>query len=363
MSDLLARIKSVLTPDEIAYLTLPATPPSTDILVPGVSNRYPTIDSWNCDCTRMLLEYPNGFVGLFTDDGTLIRRLPQISTSSDAVWHRTDPRTIFFVERNAVKRLIIGATEALDVITIPRMFSWYVPLATGDRNGVSMKGEEDLSDDGNFLAFCGTKPDKTEWVFRLDLRSGTTSSAINIPLLPPGTSAFDNIYMTPDNNVLIGYYTRGFGRFMGVEMFDKNMTFVRQITSYAAPHMDTLRNAAGDECIVTSDDSSPAPVMIRLADGLKTHFPVYGDWTQATHYSAPMGKSWFLVESYDPGTPDSPLPLNNAIHKYGLDGSRVTLRKHGASAVDYEDQPKTSVSHDGSRFVYTVRKTAVIVKL
>lgn len=376
MSDLLARLKTILTADEIAYLALkpappapPAPPASNDVIVSGVSNEYPAIDSFFCDCARMLLRYPNGQVGLFSAAGQFIRLLPQLNTSSNAVCHRTEPNSLYFVSGNSSRKLILGKDAASDGVLILRTFNEFVVTTPkpGERNGISTKGEQDLSDDGQFLAFCGTKPDGTEWVFRFDLKNQIVGPMIQIPLRKDPDdglmkSAFDNIYMTPDSNILIGFYTRGANRFNGVELYDKNMTFVRQVTQYAAPHMDVLRDLKGDESVVMPDDAKPRPMMVRLADGLKTYFPEWGDWTQATHYSAPMNKGWFLVESYDPGLPDSQDPLNNAILRYGLDGTRTVLRKHGASAQDYEHQPKTSVSHDGSRYVYTVNGNAVIVR-
>lgn len=375
MSDILARIKAALngspfkfTADEIAYLALkpepaPDPPASSDVIVPGVSNEYSTIDSWNCDCSRMLLRYPNGTVGLFSGVGAFLRMLPQLNTSSEPRWHRTEPNSLHYVVGNSSRKLILGKDAASDGMLVLRTFGEFVVTTPkpGERNGISTKGEQDLSDDGQFLAFCGTKKDGTEWVFRFDLKNQITGKAIQFPLAN-NTSAFDNIYMTPDNNILIGFYARGFNRFNGVELYDKNMGFIRQVTQYAAPHMDVLRDLKGDECIVTSDDAKPRPMMVRLADGQKTYFPEYGAWSQATHYSA-ASKGFFLCESYDPGTPDSQAPLDNAIHKYTLDGTRTTLRKHGASAVNYEHQPKTSVSHDGSRYVYTVNGNAVIAKL
>lgn len=377
MSDLLARIKAALngepfrfTPDEIAYLALkpepapPVPPASSDVVVSGVTNEYPTIDSWNCDCSRILLRYPNGYVGLFSGAGQSVRMLLQLNTSSEPRWHRTEPNSLYYVAGNSIRKLMVGKDGMSSDVLVLRTFNEFVvtgPLPQ-EQNGISGKGEQDLSDDGQFMAFRGVKPDGTEWVFRFDIPNQMPSRQIQIALVN-GTSAFDNIYMTPDNNILIGFYARGFSRFNGVELYDKSMNFVRQITPYAAPHMDVLRDLKGDECIVTSDDAKPRPVMIRLADGQKTYFPEYGSslLSQATHYSA--WSKGFLVESYDPGTPDSQAPLDNAIHKYTLDGTRTTLRKHGASAQDYERQPKTSVSHDGSRYVYTVNGNAVIVKL
>lgn len=376
MTDLLARLKTILTADEIAYLALkpeppapPAPPASGDIIVSGVSNEYSTIDSWNCDCSKMLLRYPNGTVGMFSGDGRFVRMLP-LNTSSEPRWHRTEPNSLYFVAGNSIRKMILGKDGVSDGMLILRTFNEFVVTTPkpGERNGISTKGEQDLSDDGQFLAFCGTKADGTEWVFRFDLKNQIVGPMVQIQLITdpslPGlkTSAFDNIYMTPDNNILIGFYARGTARFNGVELYDKNMTFIRQITPYAAPHLDVLRDLKGDECIVTSDDAKPRPMMVRLADGQKTYFPEYGAWSQATHYSA-ASKGFFLVESYDPGTPDSQAPLDNAIHKYTLDGTRTTLRKHGASAQDYERQPKTSVSHRGLEFVYTVNGNAVIVKV
>lgn len=368
MTDLLARFKATLngepfkfSPAEIAYLTAPepapVPPASSDVIVPGVSNEYPTIDSWNCDCSRMLLRYPNGTVGLFSGEGQLIR-MSGLNTSSEPRWHRTEPNSLYFVVGNSIRKLMFGKDGTVASSLILRTFNEFVVTTPkpAEANGISGKGEQDLSDDGQFMAYCGTKADGTQWVFRFDIKNQISGKMVQFV-----AGSFDQLYIT-DQYVLVGFYTRGFNRFNGVELYDKNMNFVRQVTQYAAPHMDVLRDLKGDECIVTSDDAKPRPMMVRLADGQKTYFPEYGAWSQATHYSA-ASKGFFLVESYDPGTPDSQAPLDNAIHKYTLDGTRTTLRKHGASAQDYEHQPKTSVSHRGLEYVYTLNGNAVIVKL
>ena len=69
-----------------------------------------------------------------------------------------------------------------------------------------------------------------------DIRSSSTPSAPTqkVPCsIPFGTnpSGWDAVYISPDNNVLIAWLTNGNGRYQGEELYDENMTFLRQVAN------------------------------------------------------------------------------------------------------------------------------------
>lgn len=363
--DLLTRLRAAwntLTPEERAYIlaTTPVPVPPfptvdpkiTETELVGHSNEYPTIDSFDCDRTLMLLaKGHDGTKNLCTGDGKVLYAAPA-STSSNALWHRTEPKSFYRVYNNVFQKIELGDAQGKHKIIPIRTFSEFA--VSGPFNTLSTMGEEDLSDDGTCLAFRGIKPDGNEVVFRYDISRDAKSKEVNVT-----GRTLDQIYMTPDNNVLLGFKVEG--KTPGVELYDKDMNFVRWVTKTPAPHMDVCRNPQGDEVMIRSNDATMQVLVTRLRDGSTTLLPASGTWDVAIHVSCPMNKPWFLVETYNPKDGNDPRPSHNAILKYGFDGTMVILRKHGSFAFDYEHQPKTSVSHDGSRMVYTVNDSKVVI--
>ncbi len=118
---------------------------------------------------------------------------------------------------------------------------------------------------------------------------------------------FDSLYITPNNNVTITWFESGIARSNGIEFFDRNMTFLRQVAR-AGGHMDVTRDANGDEILlwinsrIQHRSAQNAIVKIRLSDAHQTCL-ISVDWSLAVHVSAPDTGGWFFVETYAPGDP------------------------------------------------------------
>ena len=180
-------------------------------------------------------------------------------------------------------------------------------------------------------------------------------------MLDTGGRAFDSVYMTPDNNVTVSWIQTGTSRYTGVELFDSNMSFKRQVMR-SGGHMDVTRDTTGAEVMVWTNSNDPSPiacdngiVKVRLSDGQQSCLRTF-DWMLAPHVSCPDQGGFCVVETY---APSEPSPSNwpaytNEIMQVKLDGSETRRLVHHRSRVwnDYNYQPKVSVSRDGSRMVY-----------
>jgi hypothetical protein len=164
--------------------------------------------------------------------------------------------------------------------------------------------------------------------------------------------------------VTVTWIQAGTARYSGIELFDINMNFQRQV-AHAGGHMDVTRDTNGDEVLVwtNSNDATPIPncnngiVKIRLADATQTCLAQL-DWSLAVHISAPDGNGSVFVDTEAPANPDPAgsgwVAYTDEILQVKLDGSGVTRLAHHRSrpSSSYVWQPKLSSSRDGSRLLY-----------
>lgn len=233
-------------------------------VVTTIENEYSTMSAFNSDSTRLLIQHFSYFA-LYDGNGNFIRNLLQygISASTEPRWSRTDPYVFYYVAGNQLRAFNVGTLT----ISVVRTFSEYTRIRG--------EGESDIAFDGNSLVLAGDH----RYIFVYDIATDTKG-----PALDAGTNGFDNMYLTPDKHVLVGWYANGLNRFNGVEMYDKNMNFLRQI-AHAMGHMDVTRDTAGEEVAVwanAADAQLQVPceagvTKIRLSDGKQTCV-FKGDW-------------------------------------------------------------------------------------
>jgi hypothetical protein len=165
--------------------------------------------------------------------------------------------------------------------------------------------------------------------------------------------------------VTVTWKTAGTARFTGIELFDTNMKFQRQV-AHAGGHMDVTRDTNGDEVLVwtNSNDAQPIPscnngiVKIHLADAKQTCL-LQLDWSLAVHISAPDGNGTVFVDTEAPSNPSPSgsgwVPYADELLQVKLDGSGTTRLAHHRSRPlnSYNWQPKLSTNRDGSRLLYS----------
>ena len=305
-----------------------------------ITDEYSTMSPFNSDNSRILLVHQSYF-GLYDGAGVYLRDLSlEIGAASEPRWSRKDNHTIYYVRGNQLKTYDVssGATS------VAHTFSEY--------SAISGKGESDISFDGDRFVFAGDG----RYVFVYQISTDRKS-----PVFDTGGRGFDSLYITPGNNVTITWNQSGSVRYTGIEMYDGDMNFRRQLAR-AGGHMDVTRDTDGSEVLVWTNSNDPQPicnngiVKIRLADGQQTCLVSF-DWSLAVHVSAPDNKGFAYVETYAPGNPTPPsgwMPYTNELLQVKLDGSQVLRLTHYRSRPwnSYNWQPKVSTSRDGSRVVY-----------
>lgn len=314
--------------------------------LPFISTEYSTMSPFNLDNSRILalhFSYFGLYHGLFDTAGNFIKNLPfPVSASTEPRWSRTNPNLLYFINGNQLKILNVST----DVISVVHTFTEYTSI-TGN-------GESDISFDGDHFVLIGNH--RFVFVYRI-------SSDVSGPAFDTGGRAFDSLYITPDNNVTITWYDRGSARFNGIELFDRNMNFLRQVAR-AGGHMDVARDTDGEEVLVwtnSNDVLATCPnsvVKIRLNTGQQTCLLTL-DASLALHISGTDNSGWFFMETYAPSDPNPSSadwkPYTNEILQVKLDGTQVRrLAHHRSRPFDaYNYEPRATTSRDGTRIVFT----------
>ena len=114
---------------------------------------------------------------------------------------------------------------------------------------VTGKGESDICFDGDHFVLVGDG----RYVFVFQISTGSSG-----PALDTGGRAIDSVYITPDDNVTVTWLEAGTNRYNGIELFDRNMKFQRQL-SHVGGHMDVTRDSDGEEVLILTNSADPEP--------------------------------------------------------------------------------------------------------
>ena len=310
--------------------------------IPGwITHEYSTISPFSEDDRHLLLIHQTHFA-LYTGGGRYVRDLPEeIDALSQPRWSRREPDVFYYVNGSDLRKHDVSTGTSAVVHSF------------GEYSRISGYGESDISQDGDHLVFVGDNRDVFVYTISTDVKGAILDTS--------GLGGFDQVYVTPDNNVLIGWYAVGEDRYQGVELYDREMRFIRKITR-AIGHMDVTRDVDGSESLLWVNGGDPASlcpnsiVKIRLRDGVPTCLITF-DYGLALHLSAPDDARWFFVSTY---APDDPTPFGAwptytcEILQISLDGSSVRRLVHHRSRPfnDYDYQPRASSNRRGTRLVY-----------
>lgn len=309
-----------------------------------IVNEYSTMSPFNADNSRLLVQHQSYFA-LYDGGGNYLRDIPfEISASSEPRWSRTDAYVLYYhdVYGNQLKQYNVATGQSSVVHT----FSEYTTI--------SGLGESDISSDGDSFVLVGDN----RYIFVYQISTDTKGPVLDTG----GPGLADSVAITPNDNVIVKWYQAGLNRFNGVELYDRNMNFLRQLTPVTG-HLDVTRDLEGDEVMVWMNAADPRAicsngvVKVRLADGLQTCL-LSLDWSLAAHVSAPDGNGWVIVSTYAPSDP-GPLfgwaAYTNEILLVKLDGSEIwRLAQHRSRPFNsYYFTPRAAVSRDGSTMIYS----------
>jgi hypothetical protein len=304
-----------------------------------IMNEYSTPSVYDDDDSYLLLGHQSYFA-VYGRDGRYIKDAPfEMNASTEPRWSRRDPHVVYFKSGNALKRYDVVTGQ----VAVVHTFSEYARV-TG-------RGESDICFDGDHFVLVGD--DHEIFVYEI-------SSDGKGPVLETHGRGFDSVYISADDEVTVTWLAAGRGRLEGIELFDRNMGFLRQVAR-AGGHMDMSRDVNGDAVLVWANGGDPEPVCgngivkIRLRDAHQTCLLTL-DESLAAHVSA-GDRGWAVVSTYAPADPrpDGPWPpYANEIVRLALDGSRVERLAHHRSrpSNDYNWQPKATLNRDGTRIVY-----------
>jgi hypothetical protein len=309
-----------------------------------VMTEYSTMSPFNSDNSHLLIVHQS-YYALYDGSGRYLRDLPlEVKGDSEPRWSRRDPNELYYIAGNQLKRHNIATRQT----AVVRAFSEYTTI--------SGRGESDICFDGDHFVLVGDH----HQIFVYEISTDTKGPVLDTQ----GLGGFDNVYITPDDNVLVGWYASGGGRYHGIELYDRNMSFRRQVAP-AIGHMDVTRDVDGWEVAlwINAGDVNPPPdcqnglVKIRLFDGRRTCLITF-DWSLAHHVAAPDGNGWVFVSTYSPGDlgPLTRWPAYaNELLQIRLDGSEVRRLAHHRSRPfnDYNFTPRMAVSRDGTRIVFS----------
>lgn len=150
----------------------------------------------NCDGTRVLVlaSTPPAVLdhfALFTTNGTFIKDLP-IQASAEPRWSRTQGTTLYYVSGNSLMIFDVSGDHPSTVW----QFNEYVELTPDGRNGVSGRGESDISADGDHFILSGVRQDGSVDVFTYSLKDGKGQVFSH-------DTPFDGLKITASNRMIL----------------------------------------------------------------------------------------------------------------------------------------------------------------
>ena len=310
-------------------------------------HEYSVMSPFNSDESLVLLAQGGSSYATYDLYGGLVRAFPDVVFSAEPRWSKSDPDTIYYHQGNELRRLRVDTGAS----TLVHRFDAYGAIGFGRK--------QELSDDGDHLVLVGFDASGNNPVAILTWTFST--AAIGGPLVM--SAPYNHAAITPDNHVIVEWSNVGAGRFMGLELYDLQMNFRRQVVTWAA-HADVCRDPSGDEVLIATNSADPQPlgnlhqiVKVRLADSVETALVPLA-WRFAVHISCRSHDGWAVVSTYSPSNPDpsvSWLPFENEILRVRTDGSGEVerLAHHQSRPLDdYNYMPKASASPSGRYIVY-----------
>jgi hypothetical protein len=201
---------------------------------PIVRHVYSKIEPWNSDESLLLIGSVYPYLLL---DGHTFQRLGRVSAPSEAVWANTQPSRVYGVSRDRFGFIDLAAADPdafQPLVRFPRYA--YVSLGFGEGN---------LSNDDRYAALIGVRSSGDRDLIVYDLLAGQTVAVRRLG------RALDNATMAQSGEYVVVVWGRdGRGRKEGVEAFDRELRFQRQLTRGSA-HGDVGYTSEGAEAWVS----------------------------------------------------------------------------------------------------------------
>jgi Bacterial Ig domain len=302
-----------------------------------LSHTYSKNQPWNSDGTRVMLNwsYPAAVL-----DGNTFAFRRWVRQPSESMWLNTDPRYTIGVSGNNLVRLDVDA----DVISTLKSFPEYDTITLGDYEG-------NLSRDDKWMALIGTKGANRE-VFVFDMVNRVVTARMAI-----GSGPINNTAMSQSGNyVTVQWNVDGSANRQGVEVFDRNLNRLRQVSVRGGTHYDLGYDTSGQEVIVVTSDTSSALTMRRLSDGATTQLIPASQMSWNIHVSTRNlnRPGWAYVSEFR-GDFDIVKDNTQLVMAVKLDGSGTVqnfAHEHRSNVYAYERAAMAVPNRDGSKVMF-----------
>lgn len=296
-----------------------------------INNEYSTQHIFSRSGKYFILQHGSYFALYDGVTNKFLKNLPfSISASTEPRWYN---ETLLFLSGNALMQYDVSTTSISE-------FAKFAEYAI-----IRGRGESDTCFDGNHMIFVGD--DRFIFTFTLNTR---TKNAV----LDATGKSFDSLYLAcPSGGFIVFWNQRGTARFNGLELFDLNGNFVRQLTTVGG-HMD-IAYEKGESVLIWTNSNELAPIcpngIVKVTmSGVQTCLFSL-DWSLAVHIAGT--KDYAIVTTYSPVSSAWPV-YRDEILRIRLSGGLVERLVHHRSKPfnTYNWQPKACVSFDGTKIVF-----------
>ena len=205
---------------------------------PIVRHAYSKVQPWNSDQSLLMI---GAFFPRLILDGETYEQLGFYDAASEPTWSNVDSQRVYGVSGARFGFSDLGATDP-EAFTVLHRFRAYRRVSLGF-------GEGNLSNDDHYAALIGLRRDgdRDLIVYDLSAQQVVATRRFHAPL--------DNATMSQSGDYVITVWgPDGRGRHRGVEVFDRELNFLRQVTRFSE-HGDSGYTAAGEEAWVSYSPS------------------------------------------------------------------------------------------------------------
>jgi Tol biopolymer transport system component len=314
-----------------------------------VAHSYPTMETWNCDGTMMMItqgQYPYVFI-----DGNNYTISGRYRPPQGATWSPTQPNIMYGIRSSSpTEKNFVSYDVRTGAFTYLKTFDAYT--------GLRYSGEYHVSNDDKYTCLLGYKGENL-YLISFDISRREIIAERLLGRLAVGDddpNGVNAIMMSQRGNfILVVYKTDGPGATQGVHLYDRNLNYLRRLVPIS--HSDMGLDENGDEVLVTQTGESTqrAICKIRLRDNEKTI--VWDDakmgYNQHISCRNIRRPGWAYVSDFEAGY--AARPNENKIFAVKLDGSQtieIYAWARRSETIEYDRSVMVSPSPDGSKVVF-----------
>lgn len=207
-----------------------------------IRHNYAKNQPWNSDESYVYLNYIYPAPLL---DGKTYKFIRYVHQPSWSVWSNTNPALTYGTQS---PNIFVSHDMNSDSQNQLYTFSQYAYLSLGG-------GEGNLSDDDHYVTLYAKDSSSTQYVILFDVLNTKPVTTITLPTT--STSSLNWTSVDHDGKyIFIDWDTSGSSRYNGVEQYDSQGNFIRQLTTAGGWHGDFAKDVNGTPVYVEGSDCS-----------------------------------------------------------------------------------------------------------